>query len=71
MIQIKVTKMNCGGCARSVTTAVLGVDPLASVDIDLKQGVVSIVTTAGSPEARFADAIRSTGYGAGPLTLAA
>ena len=71
MVQIKVTRMNCGGCAQSVTRAILGVDPSAAVDIDLKQGVVAIATTSESTGAHFAAAIRAAGYGAEPLTLAA
>lgn len=71
MFEIKVTRMNCGGCAKSVTRAILSVDPGAAVDIDLKQGVVAIATTSESTGAHFADAIRAAGYGAEPLTLAA
>ena len=71
MIQVKVTKMNCGGCAKSVTRAILGVDPGATVDIDLKQGVVSIATSQATMGPRFEEAIRAAGYGAEPLTLAA
>ena len=62
MIQLKVARMNCGGCAKSVRRAVLGVDPGARVDIDLGEGIVSVVSS--SEAVRIADAIRSTGYGA-------
>jgi copper chaperone len=69
MIRLKVTRMNCGGCAKSVTRAVLGVDPNATVDIDLGEGIVSIASS--SDAARFTDAVRSAGYGAEPLNSAA
>ena len=69
MIRLKVTQMNCGGCAGSVTRAVLGVDPNATVDIDLGGGIASIASS--SDATRFADAVRSAGYGAQPLNTAA
>lgn len=69
MVRLKVTRMNCGGCAKSVTRAILGVDPGATVDIDLGEGIVSIASASdGAP---FADAIRSAGYGAEALTTTA
>lgn len=35
MYEFKVTRMNCGGCARSVTRAIHGVDAGATVSVDL------------------------------------
>lgn len=71
MIQVKVTKMNCGGCAKAVTRAIQGIDRNAAVDIDLKRGVVSISTSSEASGTGFADAIRSAGYGAEPVTRVA
>ncbi|MBX9933472.1 MAG: heavy-metal-associated domain-containing protein [Methylobacterium sp.] len=71
MIPIKVTKMNCGGCAKAVTRAVQGVDPAARVEIDLKSGQVSIMPGTAVAAERFADAIRAAGFGAETGSLAA
>ncbi|WP_419953541.1 heavy-metal-associated domain-containing protein [Methylobacterium sp.] len=71
MFEIKVTKMNCGGCAKSVTRAIHGVDAGATVAVDLPKGTVAITSPAGTPSGRFVDAIRAAGYGADTLPLAA
>lgn len=71
MFQIKVTKMNCGGCAKSVTRAIHGVDAGATVAVDLAAGTVAITSCAGPPAGRFVDAVRAAGYGADTLPLAA
>jgi copper chaperone len=62
MFEIKVTKMNCGGCAKSVTRAIHGVDA---------DGTVAVTSPAGTPAGRFVDAVRAAGYGADTLPLAA
>ena len=71
MFEIKVTRMNCGGCAKSVTRAIHGVDAGATVAVDLAAGTVAIASTAGAPVGRFVDAVRAAGYGADTLPLAA
>lgn len=38
----KVLGMTCGGCAASVTRAILALAPAAKVDVDLAQGIVSV-----------------------------
>lgn len=71
MFQVKVTRMNCGGCAKSVTRAIHGVDPAATVAVDLSAGTVAVTSLTGTPAGRFVDAIRAAGYGAELLSLAA
>lgn len=71
MFQIKVTRMNCGECAKSVTRAIHAVDPGAKVEIDLKGGIVAVTGPSGIGAERLVDAIRAAGYGAEPLSLAA
>lgn len=71
MIPIKVTKMNCGCCAKAVTRAIQGIDPAARVEIDLKSGSVSVTPGSAIVAERFADAIRAAGFGAETVCLAA
>ncbi|MCE4226276.1 heavy-metal-associated domain-containing protein [Methylobacterium sp. C25] len=70
MFQIKVARMNCGGCAKSVTRAIHAVDTGATVAVDLAGGTVAITSPAGTPAGRFVDAVRAAGYGADALPLA-
>ena len=70
MIRLKVEKMGCGGCAKSVTGAVQAVEPSAGVEIDLALKVVT-VSGAAAPAERIADAITAAGYPAEPLSAAA
>lgn len=60
MLKLKVEDMSCGHCAATVEKAVKGVDPAASVDVDLVSGVVSVETAAD--KAQISDAVRSAGY---------
>lgn len=62
MIQVQVEKMNCGGCAKSVTKAIHRLDPDARVEIHLASGAVAITTGTDIVADRFADAIRVAGY---------
>ncbi|MDP4003295.1 heavy-metal-associated domain-containing protein [Methylobacterium sp. NEAU K] len=61
MYRFTVSKMSCGGCAKSVTRAVQGVEPNARVGVDLE---TKLVTVSGSaePADRIAQAIRDAGY---------
>lgn len=60
MVQFHVAGMTCGGCARSVTNAVKGVDAGAVVNVDLATKLVAVDSTA----AAFAivNAIKAAGY---------
>lgn len=71
MFEIKVTGMNCGGCAKSVTRAIHGVDTGATVAVDLAASTVAVTSPTGTSAKPFVDAVRAAGYGAEPLSLAA
>ncbi len=60
MLRFKIAKMTCGHCAASVERAVKGVDPLASVSVDLGRKEVTIRSTA--EERLISGALRSAGY---------
>ncbi|MHC4516689.1 MAG: heavy-metal-associated domain-containing protein [Planctomycetota bacterium] len=38
----KVDGMTCGGCAGSVTRAIMAVEPNAKVEVDVQKGIVSV-----------------------------
>ncbi len=60
MIELTVSGMTCGGCAKSVEKAVLRKDAGASVDVDLASGKVRVSTAL--PRADVAEAIEAAGY---------
>lgn len=60
MLRFKIAKMSCGHCAASIERAVKGVDPQASVSVDLGRKEVTIRSTA--EEQLIAGALRSAGY---------
>ncbi|MGW5837856.1 heavy-metal-associated domain-containing protein [Methylorubrum extorquens] len=70
MFRYKVDKMGCGGCAKSVTRAILGIEPSARVEVDLGAKLVTVSGAAG-PVGRIAAAINAAGYPAEPLCAAA
>ena len=61
MHRFKVEKMGCGGCAKSVTRAVQGIEPNARVEVDLGGKLVTVSGAAG-PAERIAQAIAAAGY---------
>lgn len=61
MIKFHVSGITCGGCARSVTNAIKGVDQGATVNVDLAAKLVSIDSSAS--QNALADAIKGAGYG--------
>lgn len=65
MFRYKVLKMGCGGCAKSVTRAVQGIEPNAQVEVDLGAKLVTVSGAAGSAD-RIAQAISDAGYPAEP-----
>lgn len=69
MFRYKVEKMGCGGCAKSVTRAVLGIEPNARVEVDLGAKLVTVSAAAG-PADRIARAIANAGFPAAPLAAA-
>lgn len=70
MVRIKVDKMGCGGCAETVTRAILRIEPGARIDVDLKAKLV-MVSGAGDPADHIAQAITAAGYPAEPVLAAA
>ena len=60
MIELDVTGMTCGGCAKAVEKVVLRRDPVAKVEVDLAAAKVRI--DSARPAAEFAEAIAAAGY---------
>ena len=61
MTTFQVDDMTCGHCVSSITKAVKGVDPSASVSIDLATHRVDIGSTQADP-AKLSAAIKEAGY---------
>jgi copper chaperone len=59
-IQFKVPKMACSACGETITKAVKGVDPSATVQADPKTKLVEIETQAS--QSAIARAITAAGY---------
>jgi copper chaperone len=60
MYELKVERMSCGGCARSVTKSVHSLDSNAKVDVDLASKNVRIESDASLEAVR--SAIIDAGY---------
>lgn len=60
MIELQVEGMSCGGCVRSVTNLVQGVDPEAKVDVDLATKKVRVDT--GADAASITSVLVDAGY---------
>lgn len=60
MVEFKVQGMTCGGCVRSITGAVQGVDASAEVEVDLSGKTVAVSSRAGVEELR--QAIEGAGF---------
>lgn len=59
-MKFHIDNMNCGGCARSVTKAILSLDPQANVHIDLATKAVDV--TSRADEAAIASRLEDVGY---------
>ncbi|ELC7322199.1 copper chaperone [Stenotrophomonas maltophilia] len=59
-MEFHVEGMTCGGCARSVTKAIEGVDPQASVQADPASRHVQVQTSAS--EAQIVAALTDAGF---------
>ncbi|WP_043359674.1 heavy-metal-associated domain-containing protein [Belnapia sp. F-4-1] len=66
MMVFKIPNMRCGGCAKSVTAALRGVDPALQVRVDLEQRRVT-VEGAADGEA-LVRALRQAGFEGERLT---
>lgn len=60
MVELDVSGMTCGGCAKSVEKAVLKADPGASVTVDLPTGVVRVDSARAAGD--LAAAVRAAGW---------
>jgi copper chaperone len=60
MVRFKVANMRCGGCARTVTAALRGVDPEAEISVDLGRREVAVASTAAAEN--LAGALREAGF---------
>ena len=59
----RVDGMTCGGCARSVTNAIIRHAPDATVSVNLEAKTITITTTAAGPVP--VEAVRKAVEGAG------
>ena len=60
MKTLNLPGMTCGGCARSVTTAILSLDPSATVKADVAARRVVVETTKSDDELR--KSVENAGY---------
>jgi copper chaperone len=60
MVRFTVPGMTCGGCARSILNAILGIDAQARVETDIPARQVSIASRAN--RATLVAAMREAGY---------
>ena len=60
MVVFKVANMRCGGCVRSVTSALRGVDPAAEVRVDLGRREITVEGAADVDV--LAQALREAGF---------
>jgi copper chaperone len=52
--------MSCGGCANAIARAIAGLDPAASVDIDVSTKIVKVASTLTSTQ--LTEAIAAAGF---------
>lgn len=60
MLHFYIPNMTCGGCAKSVTKALLNVDPQARIDTDPSMGNVKV--DSALDENAFLAALSAAGY---------
>lgn len=60
MLRFYIPNMSCGGCAKSVTKALLGVDPLARIETDAPAREVRV--DSALDESAFLAALSEAGY---------
>jgi copper chaperone len=60
MMVFGIPNMRCGGCARSVTAALRGVDPAAEVRVDMERREVTV--EGGADPDALACALREAGF---------
>jgi copper chaperone len=60
MLSLHIPNMNCGGCAKGVTAAILAVDATARVEPDLPARMIAVETKL--PEATLREALAEAGF---------
>ncbi|MCX2696450.1 MULTISPECIES: heavy-metal-associated domain-containing protein [Ochrobactrum] len=65
MVTFSIPTMKCGGCAKSVTSALHEVDQAAKVTVDLDKKEITLDSVAS--EQQVLDALKAAGY---PATIA-
>jgi copper chaperone len=60
MLSFYIPNMNCGGCAKSVTKALLSVDPLARIETDPPAREVRV--DSAQEESAFLAMLSEAGY---------
>lgn len=60
MIRFEIPGMTCGGCTRSITSAIQGIDAQAKVETDIPGRHVTVESSADS--ASLIAAIQEAGY---------
>lgn len=61
-VMLTVTGMTCGGCAKTVTRVLSGVEGVAKVHVDLQSECATVTGTAAAHE--LIRAVESAGFGA-------
>lgn len=59
-MEFEVTDMSCGGCANSITRALISADPTAKLDIDIATRIVKVDSVL--PSERLVAAIEDAGF---------
>ncbi|MBB5055000.1 copper chaperone [Afipia massiliensis] len=60
MVYLKISNMNCGGCAATVTKALKSIDADARIDVDQALKIVRLESRAGVEQ--ISAVLRSAGY---------
>ncbi|MFH1216914.1 MAG: heavy-metal-associated domain-containing protein [Pseudomonadota bacterium] len=62
MATFKVNGMKCGHCSASVTKALLGIDGVSNVQVNLETGEVSYAESKSVPVDLIKDTIKKIGF---------
>jgi copper chaperone CopZ len=61
-VQLKVSNMSCGSCAKHVERAIQSVNGVQSVQVELSTGVAKVRIDTQSDEAELTLALNEAGY---------
>lgn len=59
-MQFHIERMNCGGCAKTITNAILSLDENAKVETDMVSKTVTVDSSAGRGD--VGKALAAVGY---------